>query len=209
MNLDELKIQLNQKLEANNDSVKTVAELQHILHTKSTSIIQKIKRSVVFEIVSTIVFFITFSAVYIYSKQRGIAIYFGSFALLCVPFGFVLFYLYKRINSHLNSSFDIKSNLVKLHLLIKEFCKRYFQFTIALIPVAFIFSIFIGLDFSETDKSYGASNTTNHINKNLFYGFLVGYLLAVGFGIYYFTKWYLKKLYGNYLTELEALISEL
>jgi hypothetical protein len=28
-------------------------------------------------------------------------------------------------------------------------------------------------------------------------------------GIYYFTKWYLKKLYGNYVNELKIYINEL
>jgi hypothetical protein len=209
MNLDELKKQLNQKLEETNHTVKSVVELQHILHTKSTSIIQKIKRSVIFEIISTTVFFVAFCCVAFFSKQNGIAIYFGSFALLCIPFAFVLFYLLKRINTHLNSSLDIKTNLVKLHNLIKDFCKRYFQFTIALIPIAFIFSIYIGLDLTDDEHKFNASMNSTSINKNMYYGFLAGYLISVGLGIYFFTKWYLKKLYGNYLIELEALIKEL
>ena len=35
-------------------------------------------------------------------------------------------------------------------------------------------------------------------------------LLSLGiYGMYHFTKWYLKKLYGNYLNELKQCILEL
>lgn len=209
MNLDELKILLNQKLEATESAVKSVAQLQQMLHAKSSSIIHKIKRSVLFEIAFTFLFFIGFSAIYFVSKQRGIAIYFGTFAILCIPFAFILIYLLKRINIYLNSSLDVKTNLTKLYNLIDDFCKKYFQFTMAIIPIAFIFSIYLGTDFFAENNSYSTSIQKNTTSKNVFYGFLIGYIIAVGFGIYKFTKWYIKKLYGNYLQEIKIMLDDL
>jgi hypothetical protein len=39
--------------------------------------------------------------------------------------------------------------------------------------------------------------------------FLGVYMIVLAISVYYFTKWYLKKLYGNYLNELKQYIAEL
>ena len=51
MNLDELKIQLNQLNEINIGPTKSLDEIKEILHSKSFSIAEKIKKSLIFEIV--------------------------------------------------------------------------------------------------------------------------------------------------------------
>jgi hypothetical protein len=208
MNLDELKIQLNQLNEINVGPTKSLEELKLILHSKSFSIAEKIKKSLIFEIVFSVVFFIAFSFIYFYVPVKGISIYFGSFALLCIPFIWVLLYLLKKVNLYRSSSLDVKANLTKLHNLIREFCKRYFQFTMALIPIAFFFSIYLSPEIINLSQNNQSSQSSS-IPKSVYYGFLVGYLIGVAFGAYKFTKWYLKKLYGNYLNELELLINEL
>ncbi|HPH24581.1 MAG TPA: hypothetical protein PLW32_11900, partial [Chitinophagaceae bacterium] len=39
--------------------------------------------------------------------------------------------------------------------------------------------------------------------------FLIVYLIVLSVGIYYFTKWYIKKLYGLYLDQLQSCINDL
>lgn len=208
MNLDELKVKLVEELELNSSNHKSIEELQSLLHTKSSSIVQKIKKSLIFEIVFTLLFFIIFTFIYFFSSLKTISIYFGSFAILCIPFAFVLVYLWRKVNQYHSQAFNVKSNLTKLHALIAEFCKRYFQFTMAIIPIAFIFSI--SLITSDYDAEKFTSSTNNKLNsKGFLVGFIIGYVLITGLGVYKFTKWYIKKLYGNYLKELENLLEEL
>jgi ABC-type branched-subunit amino acid transport system permease subunit len=210
MELDELKKHLKQKVD-DAAEIKSTADIALLLTRKTSSILSKLKKSLLFEIVSCIVILAGFGYVAFFSKYPSMRIYFSVFSILTIAFGLLLIYLYNKVTKLSGSSMPIKTNLQAIHAILKEFTKRYFQFTMLLIPICLIFSAYLGyqdgkngINIEEFNKLSSILNTWGKLIT-----FMIIYLLALTVGIYYFTRWYLKKLYGKYLDELFICIKEL
>ncbi len=208
MELDDFKNMLNQKLETNH-LLLSEADLTALLSQKAHSIYGKIKRSIWFEIISSFIIIIAFAYIGFSSKYHPVNIYFIFFTFLLMPFLLIFFYLLKKTNQLNQLNQPIKDNMQSLVDLMEEFMKRYFQFTIALIPICYIFSFAVGYSEKEPILALDSSFKEYNISKGFLFGFTIGYLIALTFSIFYFTKWYLKKLYGNYIAELKKCIAEL
>jgi amino acid transporter len=208
MELDELKYQLNQRLATDHASRSNV-DISALLKKKTYSVISKIKRSLIIEMVLCILFFTAMLYVCFITDYWSIRVYFGVFTVLTVLMTFVLYYLYRRTDTLSDSDRPIKANLQTLVGLLEEFVKRYFQFTMALLPVCFMFSMILSyadpVEIPEIEK-FSVKVFTARWQVMVFLGV---YMIALAISVYYFTKWYLKKLYGNYLNELKQYIAEL
>lgn len=208
MELDELKYQLNQKL-ATDHASRSNADISVLLKKKTHSVIGKLKRSLIFEMVLCILFFVAMLYVCFVTDYWSIRLYFGVFAVLIFLMTFVLYYLYRRTNELSDSDRPIKNNLQTLVSLLEEFVKRYFQFTMALLPVCFMFSMILSyvdpVEIPQIEK-FSVKVFTSRWQVSVFLGL---YMITLAVSVYYFTKWYLKKLYGNYLNELKQYIAEL
>lgn len=208
MELDELKYQLNQKLTTDHAS-RSNADISALLKKKTHSVISKLKRSLIIEMVLCVLFFTAMLYVCFVTSYWSIRLYFGAFTIITILMVFVLYYLYRRTSALSNSDQPIKNNLQTLVGLLEEFVKRYFQFTMALLPVCFMFSLILSyvdpVEIPEIEK-FSVNVFTARWQVMVFLGL---YMIALAVSVYYFTKWYLKKLYGNYLNELKQYIAEL
>lgn len=209
MELDELKSQLKNKLAADHAG-RSGDDIAALLHKKTGSIVDKLKRSLWIEILCGVVVFIVFGYIGLFSSYHSLRIYFSVFTILVAAFVGLLFFLLRRTTRLSSTALPVKSNLQTIINIIEEFMKRYFQFTMALIPICFIFSFLVGYyepkPMPEADriaKSIFGQNPWKMII------FLVAYMALLSVGIYYFTKWYLRKLYGKYVTQLKECIEEL
>ena len=208
MELDDLKTSLNQKLETEHLYLSE-NDIAAMLTKKANSALGKIRKSLWFEIYSCIVFLIGFGYIAISSRYTSMNIYFGSFTLLCIPFTVLLAYLLKKTDNVAEGTQSIKDNLQSIITILDEFIKRYFQFTMALIPICFVFAFYLGVNEKEAIPELDNLIDKKSLSKNVVIAILVVYLFGSGLGMYYFTKWYLKKLYGNYVAELKVYINEL
>jgi len=208
MELDELKSLLNQKLTTAH-SGRSSDDIAHLLTRKTSSVIDKLKRSLWIEILSCIVIILGFGYIGIAGSYRSLRIYFSVFAILAIVFLFIVIYLLRKTQALSATSLPVKSNLQMIVSIIEAFMKRYFQFTIGLIPVCVIFSFLLGynepMSIPEVDKV--TSSLFTHLWQMLL--FLGLYIVALSIGIYYFAKWYLRKLYGRYVAQLKECIAEL
>lgn len=208
MELDELKYQLNQKL-ATDHASRSNEDIAFLLKKKTSSVISKLKRSLIIELVLCILFLAAMLYVCFVTKYWTIRLYFGVFTVVMFLFTFILYYLYKKTNKLSASDQPIKANLQSIVNLLQEFVKRYFQFTMALLPVCFVFSLILSvaepIEVPEIDK-FAIHFFTAKWQVLVFLGL---YMIVLGVVLYYFTKWYLKKLYGNYLAELKKYVEEL
>jgi predicted membrane protein len=197
MELDELKIQLKQKYNTV-EVAKTSADLSALLKTRTTSIIGKLKRSLVTEILIGVVFTLLFAVISFTTKLSSVKIYFSVFSIFGTGFLLILFLLYKKTGRLSSTSLPVKKNLETLLSLMKKYLKRYLQLTMALVPICTMFSFLL---------AYNEQYYTN--NNNSLIITLGVYLVVMAVITYFITRWYLKKLYGNYLVQLEHLICEL
>jgi hypothetical protein len=208
MDLDELKYQLKNKLSSDHAG-RSDMDIAVLLNKRTGSIIEKLKRSLKKEIFFSILILIGFVCISIFSTYHSLRIYFSIFTILCSPFVIVLFYLLRRTTGLSNTALPVKKNLQEIVTITEEFMKRYFQFTMALLPICFIFSFLLG---NYENKSIPVIETLarNFFSHSwqviVFFGL---YFVALSIGVFYFTKWYLHKLYGNYINQLKECISEL
>jgi hypothetical protein len=208
MELDELKTQLKNKLASEHASLAD-RDIGEMLNKKATSITDNLKRSLRYEIGCSILVLIGFIIFSITTRYQSFRIYFGVFSVVTVVFIVILFYLLRRTSQLSAATLSVKNSLQTMVSLLEEFMKRYFQFTMALIPICVVFAYILGY----TEKA--RIPAVDHFSSSRFdmawkvIAFLVIYLAALGVGVYYFTKWYLKKLYGNYVSQLKDCIIEL
>lgn len=215
MDLDQFKNELKTKL-ATDHANRSDVDIEQLLKKKTSSFIDKIKKSLWFEII--IGFLLNFGFVYAAfdASMRSMRIYFGVFGVLMYLFLFFLIYLLMRTYKIKTTDQTIKTNLASYILLIEEFIKRYLQFTMALIPICLVFAGYLGYSDGQADAVSKAYNSGYHfgakMNGTQFSVFIISFIAIISlgaYGMYHFTKWYLKKLYGNYLTDLKACIADL
>lgn len=215
MDLDQFKNELKTKL-ATDHINRSDADFEQLLKNKTSSFLDKLKKSLWFEII--IGFILNFGFVYAAfdASMHSMRTYFGFFSILIYLFIFFLIYLLYRTYKIKTTDQSIKKNLESYVLLIEEFIKRYFQFTMALLPICLISAGYLGYADGHSEASLHAYNNGHNFDSKFtgtqFTAFIIGLVFVISlsaFGLYHFTKWYLQKLYGNYLTELKKCISEL
>ena len=208
MELDELKGQINQQL-LSGFSTKPENTLAELLKGNACSLLCKIKKSILFEIACCIVGVIGFAAISIIYHETAIRVYFGFFGIIFIPFVWVLWYLFKKIVAFENLVLPVKANLKELIDLLSLFTKRYFQFNMALLPVCFFMAMALG--YQQKSPILELDQITLKLKHLTSYNWiiLISTIIITMIGLVYFTKWYIKKLYGNYLTQLKQLLAEL
>lgn len=210
MELDELKASLNKHLEQPAAPLEAW-ELERAMQGKTKSVLAKLKRSVWIEIITSILFLALFMYEAFFSDWRVMRIYFGTFSVLFLIFLPILVVLLKRITALQGNALPVKSSLQKLTAILREYVKRYFQFTMALIPICIVYAGSLSyLDTSNYQNPQMEAMVSNVFTSSTqVLVFLGVYLIVLAGGIYLFTKWYLNRLYGRYIHDLEKHIAEL
>jgi len=102
----------------------------------------------------------------------------------------------------------VKSNLEEIVHLMTIYTRRYFQMTMLLIPMCFVF-VFLLLYSEKHGATFQPSGHGWFTAAWQIYLFIGIYVTLLTLFIYRFTKWYLKKLYGKYIDQLKSSIQEL
>jgi hypothetical protein len=178
-------------------------ELQRYIHTKTTSITGKIKRSILFESAVGVLFIVI--AVWAWFSYPGM--YVRPFSLLaaglCCFFFIYLVALYRKMNVYANTSPAVKENLQQVIDILQQFIKLYFQLAILILLIAFIFGLITGYLRVTGDTAIKKFNWTKAI------WIYLGWFFIWSLITYYFSKWYIKRLYGNYLEQLKEQLKDL
>jgi membrane glycosyltransferase len=198
---------LNQKLETDH-LLRTEEDFAALLKKKANSVISKIRKSLQFEIISCIVITLLFAIIGFISSYSSFRIYFITFTLLFLPFIFILIYLLRKTNK-INNSGSVRSHLQSIISILEEFVKRYFQFTMALIPICFTFAFILGYNEKESIPMLDHFHALYNPSLSMILTSALLYMVVFAVGIYYFTKWYLQKLYSRYILQLKEYMVEL
>jgi len=97
----------------------------------------------------------------------------------------------------------VREGLQRVIAIIEEFTRLYFQFTMITLPIAFIFGLISG--FLSLNGGAGIKNF--NWQKAIF--FYTCWFIFWSFIMYFFSKWYIKKLYGNYLQQLKDQLKDI
>ncbi|NJM26400.1 MAG: hypothetical protein HC859_13860 [Bacteroidia bacterium] len=182
---------------------KNEAELAAMLKGKSKSIIAKLKRSVWFELLVTIVtglllVYFSFSMPDGYMKWI-----FTSFLVM-----FLAYIVYYVMKLRLLNTFDASEDHLRAHLerLINDLT-GYLKFYRKSYTYLYPFYFFLMLLFIEIDR--GKEEFFNQLSQPKTILSLLGFCVLFSLAAIWFTNWYLKKLYGNHLEKLRNLLNDL
>jgi hypothetical protein len=189
----------------NNEGIqpKKEAEIASMLKGSSKTIIGKLKRNVWIEITFTLVAGLAL-LLYALTLENG-SLKWTSISILVLFVGYSFYYVKKLLllSRFDSGNADIKSNLEKLIANLKSYLKFYKRSYTVLYPVYFC----LGLLFAALER--GAEEFLRIISRpnNIIY-LLVSASLFFVFSRW-LTNWYLKKLYGDHLEKLKALLTDI
>ena len=176
---------------------KSVYDLAGYYKKNSRSVINRIKRSIVAEMIFNLLF--VFFMVLVIVSVNGI--YTRLFSILVLTYAlFFLRYLaklYLQIKNNSRLDTTIADNIRQVIVIIEKFKRHYLRLTILFVPVTLLFAFTAGF----LDRLQPGSILNNIIslqNVLLYAACSVLWCLLV----YAFTKRYVKQLYGNHLQHL-------
>ena len=208
MELDELKSQLKNKLSGEGN--KTVQDLGGMLYKRRGTLVSKLTKNLYLEMGMALLF----GAVFIYlanqSKLFTIQTGFSIIAVVCFVFAIAIALLIKKVAWLTKEAHPLKTSLEALIKILRLFVKRYFQFIVLLVPVCFFLSYWIGYNEPVRPQNIQISYSVNTIPNDVsVYLFFVVYSVAIIAGVFFIARWYLRKLYVNYINELRTQLQDL
>ncbi len=197
MELDELKKELNQRL-LHTPKERSGPDIAALIRKDTVSVVKQLERSLRLELAVSVVFaslcvcMLFINDAWLYDTLFTLL---GSIALLFIG----ILYLLLRKATRLTGASPVKQNLQKLVNIMDEYIKRYLQLTLVLLPICFVFGVWLSYQDPEM--------VLRPVDEYLLL-YLLAAMIVLGAGAYYFTRWYLDRLYGNYLRQLKALLEE-
>jgi hypothetical protein len=182
---------------------KAEAELALMLKGRSKSIVAKLKRSVWFELILTLVA-ATFLLNYALGLSSG-ALKWISVSILLIFATYPFYYIKKLMLLHrFNGAHDnLKANLEKLISSLTNYLRFYERSYSVLYPVYFcLVLLFIGIE-RGLDEFIDSLTQPKTI---AFLTFMAGVLFLLNKWV---VSWLLKKLYGRHLEKLQGLLNDL
>lgn len=182
---------------------KGEAEIAAMLKKQSNTIVSKLKRSVWFELIFTVICGIALTIYTFTLESKAMMWLVVSLLVMIVSY---LFYYIKKIM--LLQKFDasnknLRSTLEHLYERLNVYYSFYKRSYAILYPIYFALALLFGALESGLDA---------FVKKFSNLGFLATFLVvsAIFFiAVYRFTDWYLRKLYGNHIDKLKALLRDL
>jgi len=203
MELDDFKTLLKARLEEQAPG-RSAARLERSIHRKTASILGKIKRSIVWELALGGV--LVLAGAWVWMRYPSLSNRFFStlMLLVCIFFIIQLQTLYKKIMRFEKAGHTVKERLVQIIDILQRFTRLYFRFSMSILPVAFVLGLITG---------YADIMRRPFLAQNFHWarGLAAYIVLFAAWSIiaYVFSKWYIRKLYGNYLNDIRNQLEDL
>lgn len=184
-------------------SPKNEAEIAQMLKGNSQSIVDKLKRSVWFELIFTLVAGISL-LVYALTLPSG-ALKWTSVSILILFVGYSFYYI-KKLTLLVNynpADENIRASLERLTDNLSSYLRFYKRSYTMLYPIYFV----LGLLFVAMER--GMDKFLDNLSQPRTIIYLLVIALVFFFCSTWLTNWYLKKLYGNHLEKLKGLLHDI
>jgi hypothetical protein len=198
MELEKLKEMLNQSATSNNEVSATT--LQKILSTKSKSVIGKMKRNLLIEL-SIMILLYGYVIFKYFNHMTAISWLLTSVGLIYLIYFVVKYRLLNRLEC---PSCEIKSNLKQQLNTLERLLLFYLWSGVLLVPLATLSAFWIGYAYTspgELPQEPSFLLLTSAI--------ILAATLLLCIPLYFFTKWYIQKLYGAHIEKLKMMMHEL
>ena len=202
MELEELKYLFLQQTSANKKS--SAGSIAEILKRRSTTTIGRLKRNLLAELVMTTLFcalpvYILVSYPGFYIKALAVV-----FFLIAAFFAVKIVRLWKAIRRYETASYAIKQRLRFLIDIFNRSARLYVQSTIIAFPLLFgIAALVVQLENQHKDSLLFLAAPRSALTV-----YVISALVWCT-AMYFFTKWYVKKLYGQHINRLQSHLNEM
>ncbi len=204
MELDQLKtIWQNNAAQSKED-----AQLISIMSRRSNNPIARMKRNLLFELISIVLLYGLTIAYYAYAFEGTM----NEVSWFMIGIAFCFFIYYYRKNRLLNKmeclSCQVKSNLQRQVTTLEKYVKFYLISGTALVPLTIVF--FTWLIYVKSPLK--PKSVLYHSDDYAWWQTVLAWAAMVGIStviVYYLNKWYVRKLYGNNIVKLKQLLAEM
>lgn len=205
--LEDLKNIWSSKIE-NDISQQTIEQekIRALLKKKSTSIIDKLRKNLLGEIIMFCVCLVLVACVPVYLQTKEIAIICGLIiAFIFIPY--LIYYLkkYNELKKFFSYNQNIKSSLQLLISQLEKYLNIYFWGSLLLTPIS---GFLLGFAILYEMKALGFLIYLDVFSTgNL--SLILSFALLLTLLSYPIMKWYIRKLYGQHLEKLKDCLKEL
>lgn len=202
MELDDFKSLLKLQQEAP-VTTRSAEELEQYTRRSAVSVMAKVKKSIRFEFKLCIWIILPLATLCFIFPSLYMRSIVGLSVFVCLFFVVYMLQLIKKINYYETASFSVKESLQQVIDILQKFVRHYFQVTMIMLPAAFVFGLITGY----MDISAGVHFKTFNWTRGLI--FYSAFYIFWSIFTYFFTKWYIRKMYGKYLQQLKDQLKEL
>jgi len=187
MELDEFKQRVKESADQEQTALHSAYELEGYTRKRTRSIVNHIKRSILFELIASIIFIV--AAVWIWFSYP--VSYVRVFSLLafcmCVFLLIYLSALHKKISIYEKAPLSVKTGLQQVITILEQFTRV---------------GLITGFLTIHDDNGFINFNWQKAI---LLY---TCWFIFWSASMYFFSRWYIRKLYGNYLQQLKEQLKD-
>ena len=209
MELDEFKAFYQAQFEQVPE--KSGPDLETMLQQRSHSAIERILRNMLWEVYGALVIMLVLAflmAIWSSAIFRWVGLGLGIISVVQVV---AFTWQYRRITARFNQATgSVRTYLQEIVAIISRFVKTYYHYCTGSIPVIFLLGAALGYYMGgtedRTDPAFAA--LPEHPGIPFLISSIVLAIASV-IGSYFLLKWYIHRLYGRYLDELNQCLSDL
>ena len=182
------------------------SEIRQLAKGKANHALDAFSQNILFDIGFLCLFLMVgFITMFVYQHHMITTIVLAT-SLIFLPFFFIFIRQYAQIRKIQLQTNTLYENLNSIIKNLKKYTRNYFWatmvLTIATVPITALISL-------NPTNGHNPFTTMATVDLQLFVFIYSVIIIALVIGNYYFTNWYLKKMYGNYIQELESCLTEL
>jgi hypothetical protein len=184
-------------------------KLKEMLNKSSRSPIARMKKNIMWELITVIVAFGGVAVYYLFAFNGKFVAVSVMYTALSVFFIVYFYYKNKLLSEMQCNACMVKANLEKQVHTLERYVRFYLIAGTAIVPVLLIF-LWILL-YGKLPGIYKDSRFFPSASVSIFKSDLVWLLIIVVFTIliYYANKWYVHKLYGQHINKLKNVLAEM
>ena len=202
MELDNLKA-IWHDLEDSERSGKDDQGIMDLLQGRSRSAVSVMRRNLLIEMIAAVILYgaaIFYFLVMSFGRYNEIAILFGVVGVFSGVYYYRKYTLLARMQC---VTCQVRSNLQKQLKTLEKYVRFYFVSGILLTPIAYFATGLIVL------LNYPAENIVSAFRDSNEYILFVGIGIVVTVSSFFFNRWYIRKLYGQHISQLKKLLHEM
>jgi hypothetical protein len=204
MNLDSYIVRLNEKLEATAQTERFgTAAIERAIHGKATHLAAKVNKAILLEAGSVLVVIMVALLVMLFNQLLWVQLMASMSLLFCLGIGGIYAWKYRQLNRLIRFESNTTLLLHNLIAAVKQFIALYNWALVASIVIGSL----IGAIYGMVESTMPVEQTTMPTILTAWYA--VPLSLSVIVVLFWATKWYINRLYGKPLKDLERCAAEL